>query len=483
MPGPRPVGIGTCADLGFGIGVRAAFLDELLDDSSGFEFFEVITEQFLDAGAEASRVLGRLAARAPIVLHGLSLSIAGTDPLDLVYVRRLRRLADRFEARWVSDHLSWSGVDGVQTYELLPFPHTEATFAHVAARVAAVQEVLGRPLVLENPTGYLGFDESSMPEPEFLGRLADRTGCRLLLDVNNVHVSAVNLGFDPVHYVDALPVGAVVQIHVAGHRVAGGHLLDSHDDRVAPAVWDLYGHACRRFGRVSTSLEWDTRLPALDVLRGELRKAAEVRASATAAEPTRPVAAEGVGRTATGTTAAALADCQRMLQEAILGGETSGYGAATARGLSIHGNGYRATRVRAVSASYPVLGELFGSQLAALVVGHLTEWPDLSGDLAGFARDFAETLVGVFRGQDVGGLVGDVVAFETACLDLGKDRLRVIQVGNPAYLRALSERAGVRVSWEGESTGDLALVGTSAGVRAIHLRPGEGPSAPGGGGL
>ncbi|WP_460850015.1 MNIO family bufferin maturase, partial [Phytohabitans suffuscus] len=276
-------------DLGFGIGVRPAMFARLLADSSGFDFFEAVTEDFLGAGGERGDLLRELAARSPVVLHGLSMSIGGSDPLDVGYLSQLRDLADGVGARWVSDHLCWTGVDGVRTHELLPLPLTESSLAHVGSRVLAAQDVLGRSLVLENVSAYLGFDGSTMPEPEFLGRLVERTGCRLLLDVNNVHVSARNLGFDPMGYLAALPAGAVAQIHLAGSRDMGGYLLDSHDDRVSQPVWDLYREACRRAGPVSTSLEWDTRLPEIEVLREELAKAAAIRARAALA-PARPPA-------------------------------------------------------------------------------------------------------------------------------------------------------------------------------------------------
>lgn len=262
-------------DLGFGVGLRAAHADQVLRGPSGVDWFEVITENVLDNGGYARYVLDQVAERFPVALHGVSLSIGSTDPLDLDYLRRVRRLAAGVGAAWVSDHLCWTGVLGLNTHDLLPLPLTEESLRHVVRRVRVAQDVLERPLVLENPSTYLGFTESTVPEWEFLARLAEESGCGLLLDVNNVYVSAVNHEFDPYDYVRALPVDRIVHLHVAGHTDRGTHLIDTHDQPVADPVWDLYAFTTGRLPAMSVLLEWDDRIPPFPVLAAELDKARE----------------------------------------------------------------------------------------------------------------------------------------------------------------------------------------------------------------
>lgn len=269
--------------LGFGAGLRSAHYRYVLDQRPAVDWFEVITENFLDSRGYARHVLNRVAEWYPVVLHGVSLSIGSTDPLDFDYLRKLRRLADAVRAAWVSDHVCWTGIAGYNTHDLLPIPFTEAALAHVVRRVRIVQEFLGRPLVLENPSTYLGFTASVMSECEFLGRLAIDADCGLLLDVNNVYVSAINNDFDPWAYLRALPHERVVQIHLAGHTDAGTHLVDTHDRPVTPAVWELYHQALSLTGPVSTLLEWDDHLPAFPRLQAELTLARQVAGRAIGA--------------------------------------------------------------------------------------------------------------------------------------------------------------------------------------------------------
>ncbi len=210
-------------------------------------------------------------------MHGVSLSIGSTDPLDTAYLARLRGLAERMKPAWISDHLCWTGVGGINTHDLLPLALTEASLAHVADRVRKVQDVLGRPLILENPSTYLEFRTSCVPEWEYLGRLTELTGCGLLLDVNNVHVGAVNHGFDAQSYIRSIPAERVVQMHLAGHTDCGTHLIDTHDRPVASAVWRLYALAQRRMDGAATLLEWDAQVPGYPDLLAELAKAKAVR--------------------------------------------------------------------------------------------------------------------------------------------------------------------------------------------------------------
>jgi uncharacterized protein (UPF0276 family) len=237
------------------------------------DWFEIISENFMDSGGYARHALDRIAERYPIVMHGVSMSIGSADPLDMDYLVRLRRLADAVGARWVSDHVCWTGVAGVNTHELLPIPFTEQSLRHLAGRVRTVQDVLERPLVLENPSTYAAFRDSTMTEWEFLSRLCEESECELLLDVNNVYVSAFNHDFDPAEFVRALPPERVTQIHLAGHADMDTHLIDTHDRPVADPVWELYRLATTLIGPRPTLLEWDENIPPFPELLGELHKA------------------------------------------------------------------------------------------------------------------------------------------------------------------------------------------------------------------
>jgi hypothetical protein len=272
-------------DLGLGVGLRAQHARELSRrQPAQLGFLELLTENHLGMDESRSESTDRLAAAFPVVLHGVSMNLGSVDPLDRAYLRALRTLAVRTRARWISDHLCWTGVDGRNNHDLLPIPYTEAALRHVAAKVRAAQDALGQRIALENPSAYLRWESSTMPEPEFLARLCEAADCALLLDVNNVYVTGSNLGFDPAAYLDALPRDRVLQIHLAGHSRAGARLIDTHDAPVAAPVWALYAHALRRFGRAATLVEWDAKIPALDVLLGEVEKAAAARAGAVAGE-------------------------------------------------------------------------------------------------------------------------------------------------------------------------------------------------------
>ncbi|WP_245964986.1 DUF692 domain-containing protein [Trinickia dinghuensis] len=282
-------------NLGDGVGLRHVHFPHLMATAPsewGVDWFEIISENFLDHHGYAAHVLERIAAHRPIVMHGVSLSIGSVAPLDRDYLRKLRELAERVRPAWISDHLCWTGVNGRNTHDLLPMPLTEQSLAHVADRVRAVQDYLGRALILENPSSYLTFHASQMSESEFLARLADATGCGLLLDVNNVYVSATNHGFDPVAYIEQLPAENIVQIHLAGPSDCGTHLVDTHDQPVPAAVWPLYALAQARTSGVATLLEWDANIPPFAELLGELGKAKAARSGAMPdAGNVRPVAA------------------------------------------------------------------------------------------------------------------------------------------------------------------------------------------------
>lgn len=285
---PSPPGTWPPA-LGLGVGLRHVHFEHILRERPPVDWFEAISENFMDSGGRPRAVLRRIAEHYPVVLHGVSMSIGSTDPLDRVYLGRLRHLADEVAARWVSDHLCWTGVLGMNSHDLLPLSLNEATLAHVAARVHQAQDVLGRPLVLENPSTYLRFRGSTLSEPEFLRALCQATGCRLLLDVNNVHVSCFNAGTDPRAYLDAFAFEHVVQLHLAGHQHCGTHIVDTHDRPVSDAVWALFRIAWQRSGGAATLLEWDGNVPPFERLHAEvLRARAWIDGDAPGAEPLPP---------------------------------------------------------------------------------------------------------------------------------------------------------------------------------------------------
>jgi len=263
--------------LGHGIGLRTRHFPRVLDGTARADWFEAISENFMIRGGRPLAVLERVRAEAPIVLHGVSLSIGSTDPLNLRYLDELADLAARFAPAWVSDHLCWGSVGGHYAHDLLPLPYTEEALALVAERVRVVQDRLRRRILLENVSSYLTFTHSTMPEWEFLAAVAERADCGILLDVNNVYVSAMNHGFAPEAYVDGIPAARVGQIHLAGHSDHGTHLLDTHDHPVPEAVWRLYRHAVARFGPVSSLVEWDDDVPELQRLlaEAELARTAE----------------------------------------------------------------------------------------------------------------------------------------------------------------------------------------------------------------
>lgn len=260
-------------DLGLGVGLRTVHFQHVLDARPPVDWFEIISENFLDTEGRPMVVLEAVREHYPVVMHGVSLSIGSTDPLDFEYLRKLKALADRIDVAWMGDHVCWTGVAGRNGHDLYPVPYTEESLRHVVERIRVVQDVIERPLVLENPSTYLTFACDAMPEVEWIGRMAEDADCALLLDVNNVYVTCRNHGLDPQEYLAQVPWDRVVQNHLAGHSDHGTHCVDTHDDHVCDAVWDLYEGVQRTTGGISTLVEWDGNIPAFDVLLGELAKA------------------------------------------------------------------------------------------------------------------------------------------------------------------------------------------------------------------
>jgi uncharacterized protein (UPF0276 family) len=270
------------AFLGVGIGLRPKHQPRILETPDpkrlGIDFFEALSENFMVPGGRPLRVLADVRARFPVVLHGVSLNVGSADPLDRGYLDELAALARRCEPDWISDHLCWTGVGGRNLHDLLPLPCTEAVVSHVADRVRQVQDHLGRRIALENVSSYLRYRADAMPEWELLARIAERADCWILLDVNNVFVSAHNHGFDPELYLTAIPADRVVEIHLAGHSSRDGLLIDTHDHPVRDEVWALYEMALRRLGKVSTLVEWDDHIPDLEGVVAEADRARRILA-------------------------------------------------------------------------------------------------------------------------------------------------------------------------------------------------------------
>jgi hypothetical protein len=270
----------TSSVSGFGLGLRTEHYAAFAEPQPGIDWLEVISENYLVPGGKPLHHLDRIRRDHPMVMHGVSMSIGSTDPLDLAYLRDLKALAGRIEPAWVSDHLCWTGVDHHNLHDLLPLPYTEAALRHVVERVQQVQELLGRRLLLENVSSYVSFAGEEMSEWEFIAELAQRADCELLLDVNNVYVSSVNHGFDARAFIDAMPRERVRQIHLAGHEDHGHYLVDTHDHPVCEAVWQLYGYTVQRLGAVPTMIERDDHIPPLAELLAELDQARAVQARA-----------------------------------------------------------------------------------------------------------------------------------------------------------------------------------------------------------
>ena len=262
--------------LGFGLGLRAQHYTEILENNPAIDWFEVISENYMIPGGNPLRMLDRISERYPVVMHGVSLSIASTAPMDMEYLAGLKSLAKRTNPKWISDHLCWTGVHGVNLHDLLPVPYTEEALNHVAARIRQVQDYLGRRIAIENVSSYVEFNHSEMNEWEFVAELAKRADCWLLLDVNNVFVSGFNHDFCAKTFIETIPVERVVQFHLAGHSEADTHFIDTHDEPVKQEVWDLYAQALRRFGPVSTMIERDDKIPPLAELVEELEIARSI---------------------------------------------------------------------------------------------------------------------------------------------------------------------------------------------------------------
>ena len=258
---------------GLGLGLRSKHFDYILKNQPKVDWFEVISENFMDSGGRPRHVLRQIAERYPLVMHGVSLSIGSTDKINLDYLRKLKELAEEIQPLWISDHLCWTGVNGLNTHDLLPVVLNEESLKHICGRIGIIQDILQRPVAFENPSTYLTFKQSTIPEWEFLKHMAEETGCGLLLDVNNVFVSSFNNDFDPILYIHQLPHNRIVQMHIAGHQHCGDYIIDTHDRHVVQDVWKLFALAWKMTGGVATLLEWDSNIPDFEAYHAELLKA------------------------------------------------------------------------------------------------------------------------------------------------------------------------------------------------------------------
>lgn len=261
---------------GFGLGLRPKHYPDFIAARQPVDWLEIISENYMVQGGKPLAMLDRIRADYPVAMHGVSMSLGSVHELDLDYLAKLGRFARRIEPLWVSDHLCWTGVHGVNLHDLYPLPYTEEALRHVARRIRRVQEILERRLVVENVSSYLAYADSAMSEWDFLAAISEEADCLLLLDVNNVYVSSVNHGFDARAFLDAIPARRVQQIHLAGHTDNGDHIVDTHDEPIADPVFDLYAYACRRFGAVSTMIERDDNIPPLAELIAELGRVRQV---------------------------------------------------------------------------------------------------------------------------------------------------------------------------------------------------------------
>ncbi len=264
---------------GFGLGLRPDHYHDFLETKPSVDWLEIISENYMVPGGRPLYFLDKIRRDYPMVMHGVSLSIGSTDPLDLNYLRELKNLVQRVQPAWVSDHICWTGVDHANLHDLLPMPNTEAALKHLVERVEQVQEFLGQRIALENASTYVAFTADEMPEWEFVAELVKRADCNLLLDVNNVHVSAVNHGFDARRFIDAMPAERIVQIHMAGHEDHGDYIIDTHDHPIAAPVFELYRYTLEQLGWIPTMIERDDHIPPLAELITELDQLRQIAGS------------------------------------------------------------------------------------------------------------------------------------------------------------------------------------------------------------
>ncbi|RYZ93250.1 MAG: DUF692 domain-containing protein [Moraxellaceae bacterium] len=272
----------TQPHLGFGLGLRSEHYTDLSENQLNVDWLEILSENYMVAGGKPLYYLDKICERYPVVMHGVSLSIGSVDPLNNAYLHDLKHLAERVKPKWISDHLCWTGTQGINLHDLMPLPYTEEALTHLVSRITQVQDFLGQRILLENVSSYLTYQHSTISEWEFLNAVAQEADCLILLDINNIHVSAHNHNFDPAAYLAAMPAERIQQIHLAGHLNKGDYSIDTHDHEIIDSVWELYADSIRRFGHVSTMIERDDDIPPIDALLKELEKARAISAAVLA---------------------------------------------------------------------------------------------------------------------------------------------------------------------------------------------------------
>ncbi len=430
MPGLELVAVATMPAPRFGAGFRTPHFDEIAREPRALDWFEVLSENFIDLGGPRRAMLERLRAEHPIALHGVSLSIAGSDALDDAYLRGLRALADQVEPAFVSDHLCWTTLGGHQSHDLLPVALTARVFEHVSERVARVQAALGRRILLENANRYVAFRGDDLDEAEFFAELCRRSGCGLLLDVNNLYVNAQNLGVDPQRYLATLSRASVGYVHLAGHAVLPDVRIDTHDAEVPAPVWVLFDDVVRRFPEACVIIERDDKLPAFAELRAEVEIARARHALALCAADESPRVAKPRSHRSSGATAPAWGALQAEFWKQAI--ERGGAGAealvandrpvSAARGLRVYSDAYASNLQRALEVNFPALARVVDpGDLAALGAAYLRAHPPRGHDFRSLGARLSEFVRGFSFSRDYGidpGVFAGLVALEQAQLEV-----------------------------------------------------------------
>ena len=388
------------ASPGFGLGLRTAHYQDFLTSPQRVDWLEIITDNFLVEGGKPLVVLETLRRDYPIAMHGVAMSIGSASGLDLGYLARVKELARRVQPMWVSDHLCWTGAGGNVMHDLYPMPYTEESARLLIAQIRQAQDVLERRLVIENVSSYVRFSSSSETEWAFLAHVIEEADCELLLDVNNVYVSSINHGFSAQAYLAALPAARVRQIHLAGHSMAGDHIIDTHDHPVSPEVWALYAVACRRFPQVATMIERDDNFPPLAELIAELDQAREIAARAVVESESAPARPAHMAWTCPGQ-GTALHDTQHRFAGFIVGETPEGLPVDVdpagslpgARGMQIYQRAYRERLIGVLADSYPKCELYLGTSLfKELASRYLSAHPPTERNLGRYGAGFATTL-------------------------------------------------------------------------------------------
>lgn len=421
--------------LGFGLGLRPKHYSYIFENWPEVDWFEVISENFMDTDGRPKRNLARIAERYPVVIHGVALSIGTVDPLNSEYLQKLKKLIAWLKPAWISDHLCWTGIAHRNTHDLLPVPYTEEALKHITQRIRQVQDFLEMPIALENPSTYLEFKSSNMPEAEFIARMAEDSGCRLLLDVNNVYVTCYNHRLDPKAYIDALPLERVQQIHLSGHSNYGTHIIDTHDDHVVDDVWALYQYVVKKSGHVpNTMVEWDDKIPEFPVLFAELAKAKTAALTAMQHAPLPNLAKPQTPYIANRPTE--LREEQSRMQDAIMGG--SGFASkaeewirakeqfSAAEQLKVYTNAYRYRLYDVVAEDYPVLQHYLGNErFEGLINSFVNTIPSEHFNIGRYAAKLPQFITKH--------IAGDEFAFELCELETA-----ICQLSDPAETIALT---------------------------------------------